>query len=193
MLTYSWLQSNFHKSDYIDLYFSKRSSWKSLINWRNLHKNIFKLSLTQFFSLRGRIMCKCFGSVSVWKHKSIGNQTSDWLTHQVNQSQAWFPKHLHMIRPQKFTANILSTRALCDFIQHGFSRICHKQYARNLCTYVSLQNCKTHSSVDKNDPYLHRKMAQFTFRNVLTKLLQVARNLLKCREFVFSKITVQHS
>ena len=80
MLTYSWLQSNFHKSDYIDLYFSKRSSWKSLINWRNLHKNIFKLSLTQFFSLRSRIMCKCFRSISVWKHKSIGNQASDCLT-----------------------------------------------------------------------------------------------------------------
>ena len=25
-----------------------------------------------------------------WKHKSIGNQASDWLTRYVNQSEAWF-------------------------------------------------------------------------------------------------------
>ena len=35
--------------------------------------------------IRGQIMCK---------HKTIANYASDWLTHQVNQSKAWFPKYL---------------------------------------------------------------------------------------------------
>ena len=35
--------------------------------------------------IRGHIMCK---------HKTIANYASDWLTRQVNQSKAWFPKYL---------------------------------------------------------------------------------------------------
>ena len=38
-----------------------------------------------------------------WKHKSIGNQASDWLTGQpirdLVSKTHMLPKHLHMIRP----------------------------------------------------------------------------------------------
>ena len=29
-----------------------------------------------------------------YKHRTIANYASDWLTRQVNQSKAWFPKYL---------------------------------------------------------------------------------------------------
>ena len=57
-----------------------------LINFQ-MKMNILMLKINSAtFLLYGQDHVQVF-----WKHKSIGNQASDWLTHQVNQSEAWFP------------------------------------------------------------------------------------------------------